>query len=91
MVISRLPRGILAQASVQNHLGNSALPSTSPTDVVSFQSGNGLILSNGENAGSAGPGAISFIFGAGGHENVLLSIEANESSRTNRILPEWPT
>ena len=56
----------------------------STTDVVSFQTSDRSILSNDENAGWERPDANTSIFGAGGHEHVLLKVEVNELSRTNR-------
>ena len=81
----QLARENLAQASVQNSLGNSAISDVSTTDVVSFQTGESSILSNGESPGSGIPDANTLSSGARGHESFLLSIEVNELSRTNRI------
>ena len=50
----------------------------------SFRSGDRSILSCGEHAGSRRPDAKTLIFGAGGHEHFLPSIEVNGFSRTNR-------
>ena len=55
----------------------------STTDVVSFQAGAMSILRNNGNANFGRP-ANTLLFGAGCHECVLLKIEVNEPSRTNR-------
>ena len=48
-----------------------------------FHTGDQSFLSNGESASSGRSDVSSFTFGAGGHENGLLRVEVNESSRTN--------
>ena len=54
----------------------------STTGVVSFHTDNRSIFSYG----SGRPDANSLLFGAGGHEHILLSIEVNELSLTSRVI-----
>ena len=63
--------------------GNATKSDVSTTDVVSFQTSDRSVLSKGGNAGSGRPDATTLLFGAGGLENVLLSIGVNELSRTH--------
>ena len=67
----------LAQASIENTLKDSAMSDISTT-------GDRSILSYGEGARSRRPDPNTLLFGAVGHEYILLNIEVNELSRTNR-------
>ena len=82
----QLAAGNLAQASIQDSLGNSAMSDVSTTDVVSFKTCGRSFLSNGGIASSEGPDANMLLFGAGCHAYVLPNVDVNEPSRTNRLI-----
>ena len=54
------------------------------TNVVFFPRGGKPLLGNNEKPSSGRLDASTLLFGVGSHEQVLLSIAVNESSRTNR-------
>ena len=84
VLISACWGGNLAQAHIQNSLGNSAVPDVSKN--------RRCILSNQVSGQSSAVAkmlarrraeANTLLFGAAGHAHVLLIIEVNELSRTN--------
>ena len=83
--------GHFMQALLQSSLANSAMSDVSTTAVVFSQTGDRSIFSHNRDAGSVRPDANTLIFGGGGRENALPSIEGQRvQSEKRKSLQEAP-
>ena len=75
----QLVGGNMKEAQIQSSPKNSAILHVSKKDMVSIQTGDDSILSNGEEASLGRPDATTFVFEAGCTYSVLLNIEVKGS------------